>query len=166
MTPRNKFKAKQKSEGNPTLTAALGVAIALGTGLAIVATTALFRGTSETSLAPPTLEKRAQELSRSLSEAITLVSELEQEIQNRQFIAKELQEEIETNKQLAQFNAEEAEAVAKLVERKLSRSFWRDTGMGFMFFLMGSIVTVITGRLFSHRKKHSPPDDGDQEPQE
>ena len=100
-----------------------------------------------------TLESRVKVLSDSLAEAVSIVGELEREIESRQSVAKELHEEIETNTLLAQFNAEEAEAVAELVGRKLSHSFWRDTAMGSFFTFIGVIATIITGKFFGYKKE-------------
>ena len=93
-----------------------------------------------------TLEDRINKLTDALRESSHLVTEVEKEIQSRQQLVIELKNDAEKYKNLVSINQEQVDAVAQLLKGELrkegSKSFWKGVAINFVFFILGSGVSL------------------------
>lgn len=92
---------------------------------------------------------RIDRLTRSLQEAMLVIEDIKQEIEHRHALAMRLQQDIEIYQNIRDLRKAEVEAIAQVIRGELhtesTRSFWKQVGVNFAFFLMGVVSTVLIG---------------------
>jgi uncharacterized membrane protein YdfJ with MMPL/SSD domain len=96
------------------------------------------------------IQQRAEQLSKSLTDATTLIDQMQADIQSRQAMVTKLQSDLETYNKLATLKKDEVEAVAQVlrgeIDRNSRRSFWEGVAVNFTFFILGAVVSWFVGR--------------------
>jgi len=94
-----------------------------------------------------TTQQRISRLTKSLSEALQLITEIGNEIESRRILVSKLENDIKTYEQVAALKQSEVEAIAQVlrveVREEARRSFWRDFLVKLLFFVMGVVVTLL-----------------------
>jgi arginine/ornithine N-succinyltransferase beta subunit len=102
------------------------------------------------------VQERVDRLTGTLRDAMRVLAatseELQQEVDRGQQLVAKLEADARTYEELARVNRAQAEAVAVLVRGELEtegrRSFWKQFGMNFGFFLAGAVVSVLVPAVF------------------
>jgi hypothetical protein len=127
------------------------VAIVLGVLGAILSVLQVALDRPADSKTGETTEDRVKRLSRSLKEAVALISQIETEIKDRTALAEKLQNDVKTYNQLVQIKKPEVEAVAQLLRGELRsegrKTFWRGVAVNFIFFVLGASASVVATML-------------------
>lgn len=102
---------------------------------------------------PRTLDERIDDLAGSLRQASATVIAIEREISTRRSLAAELAAEAATHEKILATRREDAEAIAQLLRTELQESSRRarrdQVILGFVFFVLGSAVTVVVTIVFT-----------------
>lgn len=108
---------------------------------------ARIRPQDEVARAEQTLDSRLADLGRTMSEASQLMVLVETEIKARQEQISRLADELKQQEQLAALTKEAKDAVAAVFRAEIARegrkTKWQSFWMGFVFFLLGSVVTFL-----------------------
>jgi len=96
---------------------------------------------------PLTIEERIEELTTSLGQPVTTISEIEKEVRDRQALVERLQRDAEVAEDLIAVSQEQINAVAQTLRGELERqersSFWWGVGMNFLFIVIGVTLTEL-----------------------
>lgn len=89
----------------------------------------------------PDLNKRVNELTKSLSQSTSLIAEIQEDIEKRHELVTKLKKDTEHYETLSKLKEKETEAVAQLlkgiVNNDSRNSFYKGALMNFIFFVMG-----------------------------
>lgn len=112
-----------------------------------------FRSDTE-SVPQPTLKDRIDNLSRSLSEATTIISEVEGEVNTRKNLLAQLERDRKVTEELVKLNKEQVAAVTSAIGGELNKDkrseFWVDITQNAFFTTIGTIAGTVLG-LFAPR---------------
>jgi hypothetical protein len=90
-------------------------------------------------------------LSSSLQAAAHTVSEIEREVQVRQQLVEQLKRDAKQAEVLSRLHQADVEAITQALQRQLSaterRSFRSNFILGFGFYILGVITTIVTNAL-------------------
>lgn len=100
----------------------------------------------------PNIQDRIAELTRSLAQAATAIRGIESEVNSRAELVTRLRSEHEKYEKLVELKRPEVEAIVQVLdgalERTAKRSWWVSVAINFVFFLLGSGVTLVAALLF------------------
>jgi len=106
---------------------------------------------------PPPIALRIEELTKALDNSVTLIADLEKEINGRQQKAQQLAKEVETREQVVKLTEPQMKAIKAVLTAEVKierrRAFWQGLALNSLFFVLGSIVTVITSGFYRKFKQ-------------